>query len=359
MLDQVEEGLLGPLNVVEDTDEGRLLLEQLAERPSDLVGRPGLVRLTEQRTKRRRGFGIGRKDVELLQHFAHRPVGDPLAIGKTSSAHHPRIDLGQELGSQPRLADPGVADDRDEPGALVRARFRPGLSQSLQLACPADEPGFVPPLGRVADADEPKGRHGVCLPFQLERLDRLGLDRGAHEREGVGAEEDLARLGGLLQAGGDVDRVAGGQAFLGSGHDLARIHADARLDAELRQSVAHLDRGPAGTQRIVLVHLRHAEHGHDCVADELLHSAAVQFDDAFHPLEVAGEDGPERLRVGRLAERSRTGHVAEENGDGLALLARGRGSLERGAAGVAEASVLRIWLPAARTREHGAPPASA
>ena len=33
-LDEVEEGLLAPLDVVEDDDERRLLLEQLAERPA-------------------------------------------------------------------------------------------------------------------------------------------------------------------------------------------------------------------------------------------------------------------------------------------------------------------------------------
>ena len=39
MLDQVEERLLAPLDVVEHDDERRLLLEQLAERPADLLRR--------------------------------------------------------------------------------------------------------------------------------------------------------------------------------------------------------------------------------------------------------------------------------------------------------------------------------
>ena len=41
-----------------------------------------------------------------------------------------------------------------------------------------------------------------------------------------------------------------------------------------------------------------AEHGHDRVADELLHGSSVGLDDALHPLEVAGEYGPEGFRVG-------------------------------------------------------------
>ena len=39
--------------------------------------------------------------------------------------------------------------------------------------------------------------------------------------------------------------------------------------------VAELQRGAHGTQRVVLVHLRHAEYGHHGVADEFLHRAAV------------------------------------------------------------------------------------
>ena len=39
MLDQVEERLLAPLDVVEHDDERRLLLEQLPERPRDLLRR--------------------------------------------------------------------------------------------------------------------------------------------------------------------------------------------------------------------------------------------------------------------------------------------------------------------------------
>ena len=65
-----------------------------------------------------------------------------------------------------------------------------------------------------------------------------------------------------------------------------------------------------------------AKDGHDGVADELLDVSAVAFDDALHPLEVAGQDGAQGFWVGGLAERGRAGHVAEEDCDGLTLLAR-------------------------------------
>ena len=113
------------------------------------------------------------------------------------------------------------------------------------------------------------------------------------------------------------------------------------------QRVAHLDRRPHRPQRVVLVHDRHAEHGHHRVADELLDGAAVALDDRLHPLEVAREQRAQRLRVEPLAERGRAGDVAEEDGHGLALLARRRGVGERRAAGVAEARTLRDVVVAA------------
>ena len=90
------------------------------------------------------------------------------------------------------------------------------------------------------DIDEAVGRHRLSLSLQVERFDRLCLDRFADELEGRLANEDCARLGGLLQAGSDVDGIPGSKALLGAGDDLAGVEADAGLDSELRQGVAHL-----------------------------------------------------------------------------------------------------------------------
>ncbi len=51
MLDQVEERLLAPLDVVEDAHERRALLEQLAEGPGDLLGACSLFRLPPSRER--------------------------------------------------------------------------------------------------------------------------------------------------------------------------------------------------------------------------------------------------------------------------------------------------------------------
>src|SRR6266566_3705690 len=102
------------------------------------------------------------------------------------------------------------------------------------------------------------------------------------------------------------------------------------------------------------MHDRDAEDGHDGVADELLHGAAVPLHDFLHALEVTGEQCPERLRVELLAELRRAGHIAEEHRDDLALLARAsRCGGYRGAAKRAERKLTGELLPAAGTcRDH-------
>jgi hypothetical protein len=62
VLEQLEEDVLAPLNVVEDDDDrplGRDRLEQLAERPRDLVRRRRAT-VPEERTER-----VGRNGIEL------------------------------------------------------------------------------------------------------------------------------------------------------------------------------------------------------------------------------------------------------------------------------------------------------
>jgi hypothetical protein len=63
---------------------------------------------------------------------------------------------------------------------------------------------------------------------------------------------------------------------------------------------------------------RDAEHGHDRVAGELLHDAAVVPHPGLHGLVVAGHHPRQRLGVEALAQCGRAGQVAEDHGDGLA-----------------------------------------
>src|SRR5438874_2163499 len=68
---------------------------------------------------------------------------------------------------------------------------------------------------------------------------------------------------------------------------------------------------------VVLVDVRDAEDGHDGVADELLHCAAVALDRSAHGLVPPAHQAAQRLGIEALAELRRLGEVAEQDGDGL------------------------------------------
>ena len=74
----------------------------------------------------------------LLEHLAERPVGDAVPVGQTAACSAQRLRrLGAEplpeLTRKPRLADAGVANDREELRLLrdrQRADRRPGAARA-------------------------------------------------------------------------------------------------------------------------------------------------------------------------------------------------------------------------------------
>ena len=295
VFDQVEEGLFAPLDVVEDDDQRSLrrgLLERLAERPRDLVRGRRRVVLSEQRADGE-GRGLVRgPQSELLQDLDHGEVGDPLAVGKATTADDVRLDRGQRLHDEPGLADTGVADDRNERAAALGLHPLPRLENDARARLPSDEERLVTALRRVSDDEEAVCIDGLGFALELEWLDGLEGRRPADERDRRRADQHLSRLCCLLEAGRHVHRVTGREPFLGAGDDLAGHDADPSLQAELGQRVAHLRRGANRSQRVVLVHRRHAEDRHHRVADELLDCAAVALDDRLHSLEVRPRAAP-------------------------------------------------------------------
>src|SRR5207245_1951348 len=83
-------------------------------------------------------------------------------------------------------------------------------------------------------------------------------------------------------AASEVDRLSGGEGRVALllGDDLARLDADAGLEVELTHLLERGERGPDCALGVVLVGERDAEGGHDRVAGELLHRAAVRDDAA-------------------------------------------------------------------------------
>ena len=205
------------------------------------------------------------------------------------------------------MPTPADAQDREQLAGVVAERLAEGVREPAHLRLAPDH-GRLQVTGGAHLAvhrEQAVGRDRLGLALQGQRLDRLDLDGILGQLQRRVADQDLARLGGLLEPGGEVDRVTGGQALRRAGDDLAGRHADAPLDAQLRERVAHLDRRAQRPERVVLVHDRHAEHRHHRVADELLDAAAVALDDALHPLEIAGEQ-PRAAPPDRAARRARS-----------------------------------------------------
>ena len=173
VLDQVEEGLLAPLDVVEEADE-RLPAPRAAcgtprRSPLPRSARPSRRGASGSRPRRR----DRRQRVQLLDHLDHRPVGDPLAVGEAAAADDSgrRADARNSAG-EPRLADAGIADHGHELARVARRRraARP-RAERRSSPTPADERRLVPALGRLV-RPRPAGRRAPALPFPSARAAR-------------------------------------------------------------------------------------------------------------------------------------------------------------------------------------------
>ena len=192
---------------------------------------------------------------------------------------------------QPRLADAGIADDRDHPDGTRFADLAERLVDRRQFFVAADDRRVVASHVALEPArrDEPERGDPLALSLELERLHRLHLNRIPHQVICGLAEIDLVFRGCLLQACGDVDSVACRELLVGRGvvvrDDLAGVDAGAvgqdhavarrKVLVHAAQRGLHSGRGPDRPQRIVLVRQRQPEHRHDRVADVLLDLAAV------------------------------------------------------------------------------------
>jgi len=208
------------------------------------------------------------------------------------------------------------------------------VEKQLQLALPADERGAhrrQPARLRRDRALRPyRGEHRKRrgLAFRDDGLVRSVLDRDASELLGQRADDDLANVGTLLDARGDVDDVAGdeelaGGARFGDGLTAVDAHARRELDGQLAiqlgELVAHRQAGPHGALGVVVVHARDTEHDHDRIADELLDGAAVTLGDRAHPIEIPSHRRPHELWIVLGAERGRPDGIGEQYRNELAF----------------------------------------
>ena len=199
---QVEHRRLCRMQVVEHDDQrpvGGEHLEQAADRPRgvgpdrradseelrETVTDGRTVRLRDhplaQRTRNCRGVPGWRSGC-LSEKFDEWRERHSLAVGGSLSHEHrrPFRGLGRERGGQPRLSHPGRSQDRDE-------HARPGIDRVLQRLLELPQRALAPDERRRiarchrSDRDDAPGRQGSGLALGVQRLDRLGHDRAAHE----------------------------------------------------------------------------------------------------------------------------------------------------------------------------------
>ena len=181
-----------------------------------------------------------------LEQIDDRQVAGRLAVGHGARLQDEPV-LGPvgvgELVEQPRLAHPGLADDRHQltaPGAGLLE----GPAELLDLGVAADEARQAAGRGRLeARSRRRRPRPLVDLdrlakPFHRDGAQRLHLDVALGEPQGVGRQADRAGVGQLLHPRGQVRRLADRRvvhvqiAADRADDDLAGVQADADLHVD-------------------------------------------------------------------------------------------------------------------------------
>src|SRR5690606_13355322 len=144
------------------------------------------------------------------------------------------VNVFLELPGQTEFADPGIADDRDQTCPPLLAGDGEKLLQHPQLVLASDEWG----LDAVRAATTATGRFHPQRPpapprlffaFQSERSQVLVGDGIVGQVLRRVADDDGARFGDRLEAGGGVDYVTQDQPLIVSSRPdcrLAGVHAD-------------------------------------------------------------------------------------------------------------------------------------
>ena len=319
---------------------------------------------------------VALQDPELgLDDLAERPVADALPVRQRPPLPPCNqllvcVDDLEELGDQAALADARNADERHELGGQLGAAAFEGVREEPALSLTSDQRGSGRDVDVEAEArarcdNLPDGdREGLALCVDRRRLPVLDGRAGRTHRRLAG--ENAADGCRRLQPRSRVDDVARDHALaLGRPRAeryqcLTGIHrgADPQLEAR-RRVVQLLDRaadreGSANRPlRVVLVRDRRAEDGHDRVSDELLDRASVSLDLRAKPRVVRRERRADVLRVEPLRPAREADEVGEEDGDDLPFLARGRRVRdEGGTAHAAEAEAVGVLLTARRAGLH-------
>ena len=150
MIDEIEERLLAPVDVVQHDDERGTRSERPEQHPhgpGDLLDRGHHATFAEhsmngpgsRRIQPEVGEALLRRGAEqLLEHLDDRPVGDPVAVGETATpSDRDTVEPSEELVGQTRLPHAGGTEDREQLAGTVGlglCEVRPGRRPQLTLS---------------------------------------------------------------------------------------------------------------------------------------------------------------------------------------------------------------------------------
>ena len=252
VLDQVEEGGLRPLEVVEHDHDRAALgehLEQPSRGPEDLLlrlARPSRRGRPPPRARPRRappcgsplscaasasrtvlGRAAARLAGEVAHHLVQRPVGDPLAIRQAAAAQHGRLvpQRGRQLVHEPRLPHTRRAQDRHEVAAATRHGRVERRLERAELLFAAHQRRAERGRTRVS----PRGAATRKLPSDPARTPPTPARAGAWRRPRRSRPGSAASCIRRADRGGARrERRAAGLAL---GYHLVGRHADPRAAA--------------------------------------------------------------------------------------------------------------------------------
>jgi hypothetical protein len=168
-----------------------------------------------------------------------------------------------------------------------------------------------------------------------------------------------------LQPGGRVHHITESErlALFVAGADrhdsLARGHRGPGAELPAGLGSIHLlhglqgpQAGPNGALGIVGMGDRSAEHGHDGVPDELLHSPAEPLDLVLDPVVVQLQEVANIFRIRSIRSRGESDQIDEQDRHNLALFPGFRRTVELRSARQAEPGSLGVSLAALPTGRH-------
>jgi hypothetical protein len=256
MLDQVEQRVLGPVDVFEGKHERLVLghpLDPLARGPGDLLltplalhrfqhagGEPeqvgdrfvlaGFAQLLDRHFER---VVVG-DPCGGLDHLRKRPVRHAFAVGQRAADEHGRaFEPFHELLREPALADAGVAVKRKQVSSAIANGAFVRVLQQFELGLAPDE------RRRDAGALRCAVKHRLGAPgpdpvteaLDVERTDILSLQPPIGQPVRVRPDQHLAGAGRLLEPCGERDCLARREGRVGLvDDDLARLDADPGLE---------------------------------------------------------------------------------------------------------------------------------